>query len=282
MSGSAPRLKGGKYATQKDIQKYMRTLEKPIHQYQSASLNKSNNFQNSDNMLFNQPSDTNHTLYAENNFDSTATDASYTSNPNYISDEDLYKRMQNNIAKYEKFTEHPYLDSKGYITTGYGSNIHNKDDFMKTPFTIQGRAATDDEKNEYYHNLDNMSALVDQNYNYVHHNKEAKNFENETPLRISQEDALNMAHIHMTNDLAQVRREFPNFDSFPLPLKEVLLDIQYNVKGGLQKKNWPHLYDAIKRKDVLGEDGIAANVHRKDVHKERNDWADQMARSIRF
>ena len=83
----------------------------------------------------------------------------------------------------------------------------------------------------------------------------------------------------MNNDLAQVRREFADFDNLPIPLKEVLLDIQYNVKGGIQKANWPKLYQAIADKDI---NEIAANVHRKDVQKERNDWAERMARSIRF
>ena len=82
----------------------------------------------------------------------------------------------------------------------------------------------------------------------------------------------------MTNDLAKLRREFSDFDKFPLPLKEVLLDIQYNT-GNLNRQNWPNLYQAIADRDI---NGIATNVHRKDVGQERNNWAEQMASSIRF
>ena len=57
-----------------------------------------------------------------------------------------------------------------------------------------------------------------------------------------------------------------------------ILQLQYNT-GGLNKQNWPKLYNAINNGDVKG---IADNVHRKDVGLERNDWAEQMARSIRF
>ena len=98
-------------------------------------------------------------------------------------------------------------------------------------------------------------------------------------MQLSEQDAYNMAQNHMRNDLAHVRNQFADFDTFPNQLKEVLLDIQYNVKGGLNKQNWPKLYEAIAKHDV---NGIAGNVHRKDVGRERNDWAERMARSIRF
>ena len=81
-----------------------------------------------------------------------------------------------------------------------------------------------------------------------------------------------MAQDHMTNDLKHLRRKFADFDNFPLPLKEVLLDIQYNVRNGVNAKDWPNLYQAIRNKNVLGENGIVDNVNRKDVGQDRNDW----------
>ena len=216
--------------------------------------------------------------YAQNNYANVSTDAQYTNNPNYISDEDLYNRIGVNIAQYEKLKQHPYLDSKGYITTGYGANINNKEDFMKVNFMINGRPATDAEKEQYYYDLRGKSMMIDANHNFIYHNMNADNFSGYTPLRISQEDALNMAQNHMTNDLAKVRREFSDFDKFPLPLKEVLLDIQYNT-GNLNRQNWPNLYQAIENRDI---NGIVQKVHRKDVGQERNDWAERTARLIRF
>ena len=216
--------------------------------------------------------------FAQNNYANITTDAQYTNNPNYISDEDLYNRMRANIKEFEKHKQHPYLDSKGYITTGYGANINNKEDFMKVNFMINGRPTTDTEKEQYYYDLRDKSMMIDANHNFTYHNMNADNFSGYTPLRISQDDALNMAQNHMINDLAKLRREFSDFDNLPIPLKEVLLDIQYNT-GNLNRQNWPNLYQAIENKDV---NGIAANVHRKDVGQERNNWAEQMARSIRF
>ena len=91
-----------------------------------------------------------------------------------------------------------------------------------------------------------------------------------------------MARKHMTNDLAHVRNQFTEFDYFPNQLKEVLLDIQYNVIGGVNENNWPKLYKAIKEKNVLGKDGIVEHVNRPDVGKDRNDWAKRTVSLIKF
>jgi hypothetical protein len=56
----------------------------------------------------------------------------------------------------------------------------------------------------------------------------------------------------------------------------VLMDVQYNT-GSLNQRKWPNLYQAIQNRDI---DGIARNVHRKDVGLERNDWAANQIRSI--
>ena len=214
--------------------------------------------------------------YAQNNLPSVANDVTH--NPNYISDNDLYKKMWNNIQEFERVKTHPYLDSKGYITTGAGANINNLNDFMKVNFNVNGYPATNAQKLSGYNVLRDLSNQKDIYGNYLYANKTAEFFKDKTNLQISNQDAYNMAHSHMSNDLSHVRKEFTDFDTFPNPLKEVLLDIQYNT-GGLNKQNWPKLYNAINNRDV---NEIADNVHRKDVGWERNDWADRMARSINF
>ena len=215
--------------------------------------------------------------YAQNDKAGVMSDA-VNYNPNYISDEELYQRMWNNIKKYENIKYHPYLDSKGYITTGGGANINSLNDFMKVNFTVNGYPATDTQKLMGYNKLRDLSNQKDAYGNYINRDRTADSFLNDTNLQISEQDAYNMAQNHMKNDLAHVRNQFTEFDYFPNQLKEVLLDIQYNT-GGLNKQNWPNLFKAINNRDV---NGIANNVHRKDVGWERNDWAERMSRSIRF
>ena len=147
---------------------------------------------------------------------------------------------------------------------------------------VNGVAATEEQKWEAYNIMRQLSEERDENGNYVNRNYKPKVFENLTDIRISDEYARSLAQQHMSDDLAHLRQEFADFDEFPLPLKEVLLDIQYNVKGGVNERNWPNLYKAIREKNVFGENVIVDNVNRKDVGQERNDWARQTAESIVF
>ena len=200
--------------------------------------------------------------------------------PNHTTDEDLFKAMWENIKKHERVVQYPYLDTKGLITVGGGANIDSWDNFKKIDFTINGVPATEAEKLTAYNVMRSLSNATDENGKHQNWNKVYTYFEPRTNVRISDDYARNLAQNHMTNDLAHVRNEFADFDNFPQPLKEVLLDIQYNVKGGLSAQKWPNLYKAIRERNITGENGILTNIHRKDVQPERNDWARRMITSI--
>ena len=206
--------------------------------------------------------------------------SSHNASQNQITDEDLYKAMWENIKKYEGVVEHPYLDTKGLITAGSGANIDSWDNFRKINFTVNGVPATEAEKLAAFSTMRDLSQDTDINGKHKNWGRFADTLKKDTNVRISDEYARSLAQDHMTNDLAHVRREFADFDTFPQPLKEVLLDIQYNVKGGLNEQKWPSLYKAIRERNINGENGIVANVHRKDVQQERNDWARCLAASI--
>ena len=203
-------------------------------------------------------------------------------NGNYISDEDLYAKMWKNIKRFENVKYHPYLDSKGIITIGGGANVNDWNAFRQLNAVIGNNFATETQKRKNYDIMQTFSNSKDAKGNYRYHNMKADFFAPYTNIRISDAEARRLAQNHMNNDLAHLRKEFSDFDSFPLPLKEVLLDIQYNVKGGVNKYNWPNLYQAIQDRNVLDENGIIYNVNRPDVQQERNDWAKDMVRSIRF
>lgn len=215
--------------------------------------------------------------YAEKDKVTTATDAVYAP-----SDEFLYAKMWENIKRFERIIPYPYIDTKGLITIGGGVNVNNWSVFKNLNLTIDGVSATEAQKWEVYKHMRELSEEKDEDGNYVNRNRLAETFEPETMIRISDIEARSLAQNHMNNDLAHLREEFTSFDYFPLPLKEILLDIQYNVKGGISENKWPKLYKAIREKNVFGKDGIVENVNRPDVGKERNDWAKKMAHLIRF
>jgi hypothetical protein len=192
-------------------------------------------------------------------------------NGNYISDDELLHRSWNNSKGFEGFVLYPYLDTKGNITIGGGANINNYNDFMKVNFLLGGNPATEEQKRAGFDQLSNIRQQANGQWN-----RKAEDYEKKTNLRISDEDAYLMAQGHLTNDLSHLRSEFSDFDSFPIQLKEVLMDLQYNT-GSLNRRKWPSLYQAIQKRDI---EGIARNVHRKDVGQERNDWAEKAIRSI--
>ena len=216
----------------------------------------------------------NNTPIAQNNFANVPLNQQIANNPNYISDEDLLAKMWKNIKEYEQVIPYPYLDTKGTITVGPGKNANTLEEFMSVRFNN----VSEKEQEKYFYILRDMGMAVDENNRFKYHNTKARDFEQYTPLRISDEESYRLAQNHMTNDLNHVRQQFSDFDRFPEPLKEVLLDIQYNT-GNLTRNNWPKLYQAIENRDV---NGIVQNVHRKDVGKQRNEWAERMAGSIRF
>ena len=206
--------------------------------------------------------------------------SSHNASQNQISDEDLYKAMWENIKNNEDVMQHPYLDTKGLVTVGGGINVDKWDNFKKINFTVNGVPATEAEKFAAYNIMRNLSNERDEQGHPAHWNTLAEKFADYTNVRISDEYARSLSQNHMTNDLAHLRREFADFDTFPQPLKEVLLDIQYNVKDGLIERKWPNLYKAIRERNINGENGIVANVNRPDVKFKRNDWARRTAATI--
>lgn len=273
----------------------IQTPPQTLNQLQSNSLNKANSME-----LFNNPpslqmdlslkplnesnSYTTESAWGFPNTKSANVEQIWANNPsnnkNFMTDDDLYKAMWQNIQQYENVLQHPYLDTKGLITVGGGANVNNWNDFKKVNFTINGVPATEAEKLAAYNIMRNLSNEKDENGNPKNWNTQAEAFKKYTNIRISDDEARSLAQNHMTNDLAHIRREFSDFDTFPQPLKEVLLDIQYNVKGGLNEAKWPNLYKAIRERNINVYNGIYYNVNRPDVKHRRNDWARRMINSI--
>ena len=273
----------------------IQTPPQTLNQLQSNSLNKANSmelFNNTPSLqmdlslkpLNESNSYTTESAWGFPNTKSANVEQNLANNPsnnkNFMSDDDLYKAMWQNIQQYENVLQHPYLDTKGLITVGGGANVNNWDDFKKVNFTINGVPATEAEKLAAYNIMRNLSNEKDENGNPKNWNTQAEAFKKYTNIRISDDEARSLAQNHMTNDLAHIRHEFSDFDTFPQPLKEVLLDIQYNVKGGLNEAKWPNLYKAIRERNTKGYNGIYYNVNRPDVKQRRNDWARRMINSI--
>lgn len=211
--------------------------------------------------------------FANNTQNNTTSDALYSSDY----DRPLLDATIADIKQYEGNTYHPYLDTKGYTTTGNGSNVNKWKDFNRVNWLVNGRPATEEEKRhgfnrfEYLKNPDNFGGKKQYGQKIG-----ARRFENESNLKIDDDEAQRLMQTHLLQDLQHVRGQFPDFDSFPQPLKKVLLDIQYNT-GKLKEDKWPKLYNAIREKNIAD---MAEEVHRKDIGEDRNNWARDQILSI--
>ena len=183
----------------------------------------------------------------------------------------LLERARNTINKFEGKTDYFYLDTKGNISTAQGANVDNYDAFMGLDSYIGNRLSNVSEREATYNLLKNKKRKGEYGQSY-----KAKYYEDLSPLRIKQETIDRLLNTHLENDINSLQKTFPEFDDFPLPLQEVLTDIHYNT-GNVSQTNWPNLHQGIKTKNLSL---IAKHVHRKDVQKERNDWALKRIKSI--
>ncbi len=200
-------------------------------------------------------------------------DALYFDNP----EQRLMNETAIDIQEFENTIPHPYLDTKGFITTGAGMNVDKWKKFNRINWLVNGRPATEQEKRngferfEYLKNPNNFGGRQQYGQQIA-----AKRFKNESNLEINNDEINRLMKTHLRQDLQHTRNQFPDFAQFSRPLQKVLLDIQYNT-GKLTKENWPRLYDAIGRKSITD---IAEEIHRKDISNKRNDWARDQILSI--
>lgn len=187
---------------------------------------------------------------------------------NAMQNQMIKDRLYPVVKKHEKDTIYPYKDTKGNITVGLGSNVHNKQKFDSIKWQDEkGNPISREDLNKYYQKLLNMPGG----------NVVADNYKDKTPLRISEAESRRLHDEHIKEDLDYLRKTFKDFDKFPPQLQDVLTDIKYNT-GNVDAEKWPKLHQAIKDKDL---NNIIDNVHRKDVPFSRNDWANRELLKIR-
>lgn len=175
------------------------------------------------------------------------------------------------LKEEENNKEYIYLDTKGYKTIGVGINVDNWNTFQKLNFMLNNRPATLEEKRQAFDTFESLKAQKRYGQMWT-----AKKFENSSNLRITDDESNRLLNQHLQNTLQHVQKQFPNFQTFPQGLQNVLLDIAYNT-GNITREKWPRLHAAIQTKSLPL---IRSNIHRRDVPESRNNWAEQQIDSI--
>jgi GH24 family phage-related lysozyme (muramidase) len=175
------------------------------------------------------------------------------------------KEFKDQIKAFEGERKHFYIDTKGKITIGIGNNVHDdKNKFLALDLIdANGKALNDEDKNKLYNKLIEFSATADgQKLKKEKGNNNTiplKNFENwgfSKEIKISQ-DAMNRDFdTHLQSSLENIRKKFPDFNTYPPSAQKALLDMEYNIGESFAKEKvdkdkdaWPNLFNAVKKKD---------------------------------
>ena len=183
--------------------------------------------------------------YAANDKANVATDVLYFKN--MLSDEELLELMANNLLGTEKMKNYIYLDKFGHITSGVGALLDDEKAFKSVPWKIGNRLATEAEVDAAYRYFVAKRFEKDDKGEFKNHNRLAESFENECALRVSKEYMVQRMMTHLREDLYRARKKRNDFDTYPIPLKLIILDFYYN-KGSFY--NQPGLPQALDAKDA--------------------------------
>ena len=172
---------------------------------------------------------------------------------------------------------HPYLDTNGLIHIGYGSNIDawerfSQIDFIKNPKT--GQLLTAAEKRAYYNEIRRMKPQFKTTGNKEKpYNRSATVYQSHFTYKATPASMDKMCRADMRGCLNGLEKALAKENIILMNMPDVqivaLMDIYYNT-GGLNKKDWPKLYQALKAKDYQK---AALETRRKDVSLARNNWA---------
>ncbi|MGP5133524.1 DUF2345 domain-containing protein [Psychrobacter cibarius] len=167
------------------------------------------------------------------------------------------------IVKEEGFYNHMYLDSaepKSLVTVGYGKMLSSADEATKYPFYIGNVSATDVQIKQAWRIV----------YNSAHgrNNSRASYFESLTTIRMTEEDAKAITLAHIQGNLDSAREAFSEFDNYPVPAQEAILDMAYNLgisSTGISK--FPSFNRHLKNKDFAS---AATESNRPQLRNSRN------------
>lgn len=204
---------------------------------------------------------------------------------NTVKKEALIKAFMATVDKFEGISLHPYLDTKGNLTIGYGRNIQSAS--VLTQVRFQGNTNISDIRISL---MEKRAKLMNTSANWKQirqKNGRSTKIFNVTAtgqkdtfgsFRITKTEAKRLLKNHLEAILPVLESNLKSqkLDLYALPIaaQEVLLDIHYNT-GDTTPAKWPALYQALKAGDW--EKAACASA-RKDIQPARNLWAARQMR----
>ncbi len=180
-------------------------------------------------------------------------------------DDALTDEFKKDLMKHEGISPSPYKDSKNLITIGIGNNINDIENFeeLELTNTKNGKKLTNPEKSELHDQI--RSEIDSKIFN-------PKNYEH---IQISPDRMYKKFETQIKTAYNEVSRKFNDFNLLPVPVRQALTDMQFNMgTPKFSKENWPKLFDAVQRQDWLK--AAKEGAERKDVGDPRKNWTYNM------
>lgn len=178
--------------------------------------------------------------------------------------------LKEKMAEHEGVKSGPYVDSNGYLTIGVGNNVNKLNNFLALNLTNTktGEKLTDSEKRDMHSQM--LSEMSNKTFNA----------EKYSYVQIPRNEMYEKFDAQLNQSYKELERKFSDFNTLPVPVKQALLDMQFNIGdagfqrtsnviGGRTYTGWPKLFDAIKNQDWAT---AARESNRKDVQSSRNIW----------
>ena len=147
--------------------------------------------------------------------------------------------LRTKMEKYEGKINHMYLDSKGYVTVGFGHLLKDLASAQKLSFKKSNNIpATKDEIKADYEAVKKQPK-----------NRLTSFYKKHVKLKLSDLDINTLTNKHIDSFESELKRIFPDFSTYPSEVRLALFNIIFNVGMTDLNSKWPGLKKAVKAKD---------------------------------
>lgn len=165
------------------------------------------------------------------------------------------------LKEFEGCVPWMYRDTVGKVTVGVGLMLPDAKAAQALPFFLGARAATTEEIAAEYARVDAMTMGRASNF-----------YKTPTSLELTQQTIDSKLNSVLQGFEADLRTEFPHYDSLPDGVKMALLDMIYNLGPAGLFKGFPHLVSAIRTGAWVQ---AAEHCMRRGPSAARNNWTRQ-------
>jgi GH24 family phage-related lysozyme (muramidase) len=180
-----------------------------------------------------------------------------------MADQDVIDGLMHVLPGFEGEVQYMYLDGVGKVTVGIGHMIPDVASAQSIPFVSRASGAAASAE-EIETDFEAVAAAIK--------GQLPPAYQGVTSLSLPEGWANQDASQRLLNEfLPPLKTQYPDYDGYPQPAQEALLDMIYNLgAGGLAK------YKQLKAAVVAGNwQEASAQSHRNGIQQSRNDWTAQ-------